>query len=90
MLAEEEDEDDGGGASLQPGRSSSSGRLGADDYGTLSRPSVDDDRESIPPGEAEFNTEAAHSYWTWDPQRQNWYHIDEATSNIIWAALSFS
>jgi len=38
----------------------------------------------------DYTEEEARSYWTWDSESCNFYHLDEYTNQIIWAPRQFA
>lgn len=88
-VGEEEEEEDGG-ASLNHGQSSGV-PLSAQDAGYMppqgyGEPPPDIDVHSP----NDYTEEESRNYWTWDAAQNNFFHVDEQTGQIIWAARQFA
>jgi hypothetical protein len=91
LPALDEEEEDEGGVSLEPEQRFRYGRTGD--------PSIFDDGrfrqgtiipDVLNPTKTQFSEDESLSFWSWNEQRNNWYHFDAQTGETLWAPAHFA
>lgn len=102
VAEEDEDDDVGGGVDLRDPEARQGASLSAwtEGYGRSADRSVYDDGRPLRQGTVvpdvlnprhdEFTEDESLAFWSWDQARQNWYHRDEQTGEILWAPSQFA